>query len=102
MEIFIGLISFFMIIGGGLEVFNLSKDNKYKIIAAITSVSGALLFITVWFIGNALTEEKITVHTNVLEYERIVYSIPKTITERKTMYPWWSTREDIEYKATIN
>ncbi len=101
MEVFIGIISFFMVIGGAIEVFNFPKNNKDKIIAATVLITGALLFITVWFIGNLFTEEKVTIHTNVLEYKNIVYSIPKEITETKTIYPWWSVREDVEYKATI-
>ena len=101
MEVLIGLISFTIIWGGLIEAFQTDKSNKYRITALVVVSGGVIQFILVWWIAIIFTEDVIAKHTNVLEYENIVYSIPKTITETKTVYPWWSIREDIEYEATI-
>ncbi len=103
MEIFIGFISFGLMIFGLGEILSAEHNRVFRNagIGFLFGISGPILFSIVWIIGNTLISEKITIHTNVLEYKSIVYSIPKEITEKKTIYPWWSIREDIEYKAQI-
>ena len=101
MEIIIGLIGFFTTIGGFGEALNMHKPNKYRIIGVTIGLAAPLLFITIWIVGNIYATDKITTHTNVLEYKNIVYSVPKQIIEIKTVYPWWSIREDTKYKAII-
>ena len=51
----------------------------------------------VFVAGNYFGETTITKRFDVLEYERIVYSVPQTVTETRYKAPWWSSRNDNSY-----
>ncbi len=51
----------------------------------------------IYVAGNHFGETEVTKRLDVLEYDKIVYSVPKTIIETKYTAPWWSIRDDNTY-----
>ncbi len=54
----------------------------------------------IFLAGNSFGETTITKRLDVLEYDRIVYSTPKTVIETEYKAPWWSNRDNSTYTVS--
>ena len=75
----------------------LSEDNEGWVGAWVFVFVWWVATAGVWYAGNNMGEHSVVNRTDVLEYDRIVYSVPKTVIETKYEAPWWSVRDDKSY-----
>ena len=73
------------------------QDNGAKISFSLFVVFWWAVTYGIYIAGNHFGETTITKRINVLEYERIVYSEPQTVTETRYKAPWWSIRDNNSY-----
>lgn len=99
MEVLLTILIFVLVPIIGAHIENnedITKKAKERYILSI------LLLISITIISYIVPEYNnridITTRTDVLQYEEITYAKSKTIVETKTIYPFWSIRNDlIEY-----
>jgi len=66
------------------------------------TISGIMVIVVPWAVGWLFTTTTVITHMDVLEYDKTVYSTPKTFEEIRDNAPFWSCQDSSTMKLKVD